>query len=67
MSGKVDKPSRHGGVWSWRKWHLFEAAQQGQLELFVGHRSIDPGIAERKRLKKRRKRQAEQPGWNLRD
>jgi hypothetical protein len=58
-------PKRHG-AWNWRGWTLAEARRQQQLELFV-QRSVDPRKAEAKRRKKRRKRQADQPGIPLHD
>jgi hypothetical protein len=55
------------GAMTWKKPTLYELARQGQLELFGGHPSVAPGVAEVKRLKKRRKRQKDQPGVVLHD
>jgi hypothetical protein len=56
-----------GGAMSWRPLSLKGARAQGQGELFPGHSSVDPLVAEVKRLKKRRKRQKDQPGVVLHD
>jgi hypothetical protein len=52
---------------TWPKWSPLEAHQQGQQELFAAPTSVDPQAVEAKRLRKRRKRQAQQPGVVLRD
>ena len=51
-----------GGALSWPGWSMKDARRQGQVEMFPGHRSVDPREEEVKQAKRRRKRHERQPG-----
>jgi hypothetical protein len=57
--------AKKSGVMGWKVWSVSEARRQQQLELPLPLRSVNPEKAEIRRLKRRRRRQAKQPGVYL--